>query len=504
MNYRDNIYDKGEELLSRLGTFWYYIFGSGEELKQMYRGSALEAGQTYLNFLESVGTISRLDTPVFHRQDWLYITMLESEVTSGVINYGDGVSYGEGYRYGTRTTRKRFEVAVPDGFVGSSQIFNRIIQPSLTYTEGIDYVYDKKDKVIVFTSNPFENNLVPTRNIVDENGNVVDRLAALWAYNGKLDLQYLWNHWGYALKAYMPSSEFYKSFINALADCYTECPTLEDIQLLISALTGVALVAEPVETVEKILVYADKKQVVTDKHVYTFDTLAEIVVTEGQVVNGGDPLTDAVKVIELEDSFPTISELPALVAGPEFIAGDYFSDLMFENKDVPLEYVGVDTNNKAVVKFDVSGFPEDVAAFWGSVHDKGLQAGKVLSNYLDTRTSKTDPVPAWALPATVNPMQIMLGNLMRNNIFIVVLKPAHFNDEAPGIQFFNYLRRALTPQTTYIVYVEVATGVEYIDLSGPDGLVEELSFLQIPEGVEDVIDESFITEATMTLPIKDC
>lgn len=504
LNYRDNVYDRGDFMLGRLGTFWHTIFQDQGVLQQLFRGQFLDAGQTYLNYLEAVATISRFDCPVFHREDWYYLTFLESEMDSAVIRYGDGITYGSGYQYGVKAARSAFAVPLPAGLQNAQFMFNRILQPSLTYTGGVDFEIDTQRGLLTFRADPFESELVSKRNIVNSAGDIVDRQVGLWVYNGTFDLQYLWYHWGYALQVYMASSDYYKDFLNALADCYVQGPSLAAVQGLISALTGVPIVQETQETVEKILQTTDVLQVVTDKHVYELLPNANLVVAEGDVLSGGAPLTDAFLLLELNERMPTAAELPGFAFGPEFIAGEYFSTLLFENKNVDLQYLGVDENDKAVVRFEISGFPPDVEKFWTDVHRKGLESGKVLADYLDTRTVRDVPPTPANLPAQVNPLRLVLDNLMDNNLMLVVLRPTQFPAKAPGVSFFSYLRRAMQPQITYVVYVEVGVGTEYIGFADPALLSEGQTFLDLPEPVVEIIPSTFVSERVRVQLIKEC
>lgn len=504
LNYRDNVYDRGDFMLGRLGTFWHTVFQDQALLKHYYRGTFLDAGQVYLNYLEAIATISRFDCPVFHREEWVHLTFRESDLEAALIRYGDGVEYGEGYLYGTRAERQEYAITLPANLRGAQFMFNRIIQPSLTYTSGVDFEIDTQKNVITFRENPFENRLVSKRNIVDSDGTVLDREASLWIYSGKLDLEYLWYHWGYALQAYMESSDYYKDFLNALADCYVQGPSLAAIQGLVAALTGVPIVQEDTEIVEVVIQTADVAQVVTDQHVYELQPNANILVTEGDVLRGGNPLTDAFLLLELNERLPTQLELPGFSFGSAFLVGDYFSTLLFENKDVDLEYWGVDSHGKTVVTFEVSGFPTDVMQFWANVHQRGLLEGRVLADYLDTREIQETPPTPSNLPAQVNPLQLVLDNLMDNNLMLIVLRPDQFPGDAPGVAFFSYLRRAMQPQVTYIVYVEVNAGSEYIDLSDPSLLEEGQEFFDTPGPVLDEIPDTFVEENVSVYSIKEC
>lgn len=509
MNYRDNPYDCGDQMLRGLGTYWYYIYQDRAKLQNHYRGFFEEAGQTYLNFLETMATISRFNIPVFHKENWHYLTFLESDINSQILRYGDGANYGDGYQYGVRFVKTDNSITLPENLRSAQFMFNRLLEPSKTWVAGVDFKIDVPGNKVYFRDNPFDSDLVAKRNIVDDAGNVIDRQAALWIYGGEYDLQYCWIHWGYALKVWMQSSGWYKDFINALANSYVQAPTLASLQGMLSALTGIPLIIEPTETVEVVLTEPDVKQVVTDQHVYELPLTANVIVAAGDVLHGGEPITDGLLLLELNDRLPTAIELPGFSFGTNFLAqtaplGPLFSELLFENKVVPLQYIGIDQEGKAEVRFEVSGFPGDVEAFWVAVQRRGWDSGKVLADYLDKRANPVGPPDPANLPATINPLEFILENLMRNNLMLIKIRPEQFPAGAPGTEFFHYLRRALPPQVTYAVYVELSLGIDYIDFSDTAFQSEDLQLIDAIDPLVETIGPSYVEEAIAARPVKEC
>jgi hypothetical protein len=504
VNYRDSVYNSGDQMLQRLGSFWSVIFNDREQLRTMFQGEFLEAGQAYLNFLEATACLNRHQTPVFHREDWFLLRILESEVTTDILKYGDGSQYGDPIQYGMRVRRDRYAVDLQGRLKNVRFLLNRITGASLTLTSGLDFFCT--DTELVFRANPFDNPLVPKRNILDAAGNVIDREAGLWGYGGLFDLEYLWYHWGYALHAYMQSSNYYKDFLNALADAYIGTPSRRAIHQLFSALTGVPLVLEDTEIVEAVLLPAEStqpRQVVTDQHVYLLTANANVIVTVGQELHGGDSLTDGLRIIDT-GVMPTSQQLPGLALDAAFLHGAYCGAMFFTNQSVPLEYYGVDENGKADVRFEVGGFDTDVLRFWATVQARGLQDGKTLAEYLDKREVQTTPPAPNTLPTTINPMELIYTNLLKNNTFFVIMKPQQFPDKAPSRQFFDFLRRALPPHITYLVYVELQPESDYIDYSSATYLTDEQAFFgSLDAGTEDIPD-SWVEESITLVQVKDC
>jgi hypothetical protein len=206
--------------------------------------------------------------------------------------------------------------------------------------------------------------------------------------------------------------------------------------------------------------------VITDTHVYVFQTEANITVSVGDVLNTGQAMADAVVVWDLSGGPVDYSSVPALSFGANFLSGGYFGALTFENMDVAVEYLGTDEDNKAVVVFRVGGFPADVDAFWEQAQTLGKQAGnKTLAELLDTRDNPVgQPLPMF-LPAQINPLEFVLDNIMKNHLILIKVRASAIDPDAPGMQLFKYLRNVVPPHTAYIVFVELSPPADTIDLS---------------------------------------
>ena len=501
--YPSLIYDRGEELLRALGTFWSEIFDDSEKLKEMYRGYMIEAGQTGQYYYEAKQAVSRFTIPLYHTENWYFLTFKSSEVSVATLKYGDGGAYGPQptnllaavntvFRYGISYRGSRDFVDGPDTLRRSRQMFNRITDPSLTYIEGMDYQIDNTAGMVYFRENPLSTGLLPTRDIIDpDTGEVSDVEVGIWLYRADFDLEYIWTQFGYVIGAQLPTSQYYKDFVNARWDTTVAAPALKSLEETMGAITGVPF-AKVEETVEVIIETADKKQVVTDKNVYTFPSTAEIVVSVGDELIPGQTMSDVFSIIELGSGIPSAEILPSVALGTSFLKGGYTSELVFENKSVTIDYLGIDEDNKAIITFEVSGLEDDVELFWATVYEEGREAGKALSEWFDTRTDPVGPPLPNDLPKTINPMEFVLDQIMGNNIFIIKLRPDKFAEGAIGLGYMERLRHILPPQTTYIVYIEITADSEYIEPTSPGtettpGAEELFEGYQGPDPLEDSV-----------------
>jgi len=481
--YPPEDFDRGRTMMQQLGSFWNLIFQDADRLQAHVRSSGNEHGQTYLDFLEAVACVSRFNVPVFHAENWYLLTIRRSDTKAVMSIYQpDDLVYGpqpgggarpEGFTqvYGGEDWPGFVQAALPDDMVDAPYaLHNLVVNPSLTLAYGVDYDVDGGKKAIRFRDDPFNNALIPSRDIVDSAGNVVDTEIALWAYKGQFDLDYVYMQFGYALGLKLASSQGYKDLLNAFWDMYMQGPSVALLGAFLSAVSGTPTCLEAAETVELVTANEIERIVATDQHVYRFPLGATILVAAGDVIHAGEAISDAFQVKELSGADFDLSLLSELVVSGNMASGNFVAPLVFENRDAALNYVGLDPDGKAIVTFETSGIPADVATFWAAVHARGKAAGKTLAEYLDIRADPVgEPGPA-SLPATVNPAEFLIENLMRSNLFILVLRESSFGPGAVGADLCRLLREVLPPHTAYVTILEPVSSSSSSSSSGsPSG-----------------------------------
>jgi len=481
--YPEDDLNKGKRLLTLLGSFWSEIFDDRDRLQTHLQSSAHEQGQTHLNFLETVACVSRFTVPVFHREDWHLIVLKRSDVenTASVYQAGDlvygpqtgsvsGRPAGFIQTYGGRDRLDVVKVPLTSPMVDIPiTLQNLVVTPSLVLVKGTDYDIEVREagRVIVFREDPFINPLVPSRQVVDSNGTVIDTEIAFWAYGGQFDLQYVYVQFGYVLGLQLKSTQFYKDIINAWWNQFLEGFSVKHLQSFLSALSGAPIALGPEETVEVVRDEGDSKLVVTNLYTYRIPAGATVTVAVGDVLHAGDVLSDAFQIVEIGGANPDFSLLPAASFGKNFLSGGYFSEMFFRNTKVAVQYGGLDSDGRAIVTFEVNGFPGDVEAFWDAAQERGKASGQTLANLLDVRPNPVgEPTPA-SLPAEINPLEFLLENLLKNNLFLMRVKQSSFDPDAPGAQLFRCLRVTIPPHTSYIVLLEFTVPSETVDLSQP-------------------------------------
>ena len=479
--YPADDFDRGSQLLTALGSFWTSVFQDRAILQDHLRSDAAEYAQAQLQMYETMASLSRFTIPVFHTENWYLLTILRSVANtvpstykSGDLVFGpqsgavSGRPAGFIQTFGGTDMPPFVEAPLPSPLVDIPfSMQNLVVYPSRTFTNGIDFEIDKVRGIVRFRSDPFSDPLIAKRSIFDSNGAQIDEEIAVWCYKGKFDLNYVYTYFGYVLGLKLQSSEAYKDLLNAIWDSYVIGLTLESLQKLMAAVSGSPIVIDPAETLEIVQQETDSWLVVTSSHVYRFPLAATPVVslTEGEtILHAGDSLSDAVKIVELGGSAPDYSQLPSIALSNRLISGNYMAELTFRNEVDNLQ-VSTDADGKTNAKFPVYGYPGDVEEFWASAHANGkLPGNKTLAELLDGRATPFGEPGPLALPATINPLQFVLSNFFKNNLFLIEVNLSSFDVNSPGVSLLQSLRQVMPPSMSYVVYIEVTAADEYIDL----------------------------------------
>lgn len=476
--YPQNDFDNPDKLLELLGSFWATTYqGSSPLLIDLAAAAGTMAQQTHRQFIELVCSVSRYDVPIYHQDNWYALRILESELntdasliakysTPAASNYNTTTSQ----TYGGLPARTLYSIAKPEGLHDVKVIFNRLTAPSVELVQGIDYWLD--DSIITVRDNPFDNPLIPKRDVLSGNNTIIDRECVLWLYQGQWDWKVVYEQFGYALRLQLESSEGYKQFINAIFDSFVTGTCIRTQQAALAAAFGVPLVIEAEETVEAIAPDNYRLNIITDQHVYQFPLTTTATVSVGDVVRAGDTLTDLFRIFELNRGTVLASDdVSALTLGKGVLASGFWGDITFDNstKAIVVE-LGVDGYTK--VSWDLGGFPYDVEKFWEDVHSQGVAAGQTLAMLLDVRETPVGQPTAASIPFTVNPLQFLADNLLRNNAYIVKVKAGINVTEKLAFVPIAQLRKIQPPHTLMILIAELVSSDLPVIMDGPGTLIK--------------------------------
>lgn len=131
------VIDYPHNLLQGLSDFWQRFFVEADQLNALYRGSALLIGQAYLDMLSNVLSVSIKDAPCFNKEYFRLLALREDQVR---------------YIKGATLADDRWAYTITDSLVSFTSLDNRVVDPTVSLEETIDYTMDGKD--IVFTQDP--------------------------------------------------------------------------------------------------------------------------------------------------------------------------------------------------------------------------------------------------------------------------------------------------------------------------------------------------------------
>jgi hypothetical protein len=467
--YPTNDFDRVGQLMGMVGSFWNNVFSQRSfVLDTVFAKGQLEQ-QTLQQMCELFDGVSRLKIPVFHKERWYSLKLLESDRNTGKaaqLLYNGEADYDAAgpYKYGVPRQLERFAWDAPTDLKDVKVITNRLHDAGRTLTLGVDFLLEQDS--LIFQKDPFLDDFIVKRDVVVD-GEITDREIALWAFHGDFDFQYLFEQFGYVLQLALESGQGYKDLINSTFDALVEGTTQQSVEQFFESLTGTKLVVNATETVEEVRTEVGRKLVITDKAVYPFSPNATVLVSEGDEVTEGQSLADTLQFFEFNrGQCPSAADCPAVVLGRGFLGPGFFGDLVFENESKAM-VVTTDDEGFTRLSWELGGFPGDVTKFFDDLHTRGVAAGETLANLLDTRTNKVGEPGASNLPATINPMEFLCENIFRNNAYMVKIQSGSFGPDAVGMNAGKILRKVHPPQTAIIIVAQLAYKDDDIIMEDP-------------------------------------
>lgn len=603
--YPGSDFDRSKVLISLLGTFWARTYAGIDQIHSYVDATANTVAQTQRNLLEVAAAMSRYEVPLFHEELLIPIILRRSELNSALTNTErfdvDRNKFNDdfiGLAFDQAAASELYSFPLPKKLRGVAQIFNKITFPTVVMAENVDYTIDVGRNALVFIADPFSNPAVMKR-AVQFNG-LPDEEIVLWGFAGKFDYEYVFNQFAYALGIKLKTSQNYKDLVNAIfSSLVAGGMAANNLDLALAAITGMPVVMDPVETVEVVEYDSAGLLIVTDKNVYKFQEVAIPLVVVGQRVTAGMQLIRGFEISEFffgnsnipadegvvdrpdivalltNNAYETIAAenddelitsadkicqprkaLTALALDNGFLSTCFYGDLVFENKVVPLV---VDTNHPSgytFVKFDLGGFPADVARFFDELHMRGVDAaetvkescfynpieyaslavfpargliGRVyravdtgwlyrwapsiedppgtyeqivrvppdrklgtLAHMLDKRRQPDGEPNESHLPATINPLRFLIENVLRNNVFIVRIDVPALGQNRLGLYNVRHLRQVIPPQTAMIVIFELAAKIDKINAEKQ--VAEEIDLFKGIEPQADTVDENYVKD----------
>jgi hypothetical protein len=426
--------------LEALGSFWTTIFGQKDFIKTIINANELNLSNEYLKFCEIILGESIEDIPVFNRENWVNLTFLESELNSDISNailYGDeGVKYGLEFAYGGRWPDTDASFTLPSNVIEIGEFLcNKVYDPSLVLNKNKDFF--TKNGVIHFKLNPFDNTLVPIRDIVNEDGEISDREISLWAPIVIFDKEYLWRRYGVLAGVFKKSSEEYKSLLWNIFAIFFNGPKKRFIEGYLNQIFNLPVIKTDNETINYIVKESTKAIVYTNINTYEISPLSGLRVDlkVGDILRQFAPLSNALELLQ-ETTHPNWWKNRGYFTIPERLLDEgYLSPVVIPNETVEIENkIGA----QAVMPLSGTFTEEREAEIKGYTIHIGMG------------------VAIGAPTTTVNTLDFFVGQI-KDNIFGVKVDPTKINVPAISDDLFKIFNRVIPIGSSYIILLEIET-----------------------------------------------
>lgn len=513
--YPESDLDRFRTLMAALGSFWSRTYEATDQVHSYVDATAALVAQSQRNLLETVAALSRYDVPLYHTENWTPIVLRKSQRNSAAVTVANFDKNSNAFNddklyFDTAADTKYYAFPLPEKLAGAAKIFNRLLHPSLALDEGVDYLIDINHNSLIFVNDPFDSPEVIKKTLFDK-AQPVDEEIVLWAFRGKFDYEYAYTQFGYAVDLRLKTSQGYKDLTNAIiSGLVNGGATAADLDLAISAVCDIPLAREAQETVELVQRDAHGLVIVTDKHAYRYTEDATPLVAVGDNVRAGAQLVDAFTIIELNQGGISAT-ISALALDRGYVSACFYGDLVFENKDVPLEVDTAHADGYTYVKFRLGGFPLDVRQFFDEIHARGVAAATALpdpcdrrarklgtlAHLLDKRKNPDGEPTANNLPQTINPLKFLVENVLRNNVFLVQIKVGALGQNRLGLYNIRHLRQLLPPQSAMIVIFSLQAQRGVLDAT--QNLQENVRTFTGAEPLADTVNDSMVRDSTVTV-----
>jgi hypothetical protein len=123
--------------LQGMSDFWQRFFADADQLASLYKGTAIQIGQAYLDLMSTVLGISLRDAVALDREYYHMLAIREDEIR---------------FVEGATTTLDRWAFSLPDPVVSFASIDNRVVEPTASLEPLLDYELD--ERVVMFHADP--------------------------------------------------------------------------------------------------------------------------------------------------------------------------------------------------------------------------------------------------------------------------------------------------------------------------------------------------------------
>jgi len=463
----------GETFLGYLSSFWTQVFQDTGIVRGLSYANAAQLQQLYQNFVESVSRLSIKTIPVFHKE-FVYPIILQSSTFSsslGPMKFGDGEEFGlqpaggefkagAVFSYGGLEEGSGLYCAtIPDNLKSfSSTIVNSLFQPSVVLVRDVDFFVN--GNVIQFKNNPFQNNLIPQRQIPGSNHTFQSELV-LWILDAQLDIQSVYQQFGFPFCDLKQSSEAYRSALEMIFKIYSEGPSLNILDSVVAALANAPVTKDVYETVLRIDSFGGDQLVVTDLNIYQIPnslTLRQDVAA-GSVLQAGQPLTTMTQVFDKVNQPNWWMQFPGMSVSQDFVAVN-ISNLGFLNQAAVVELQPLQQASNGTIgrpaQFYLAGSDKDIKTYWNAVLSKSVEKGMFLGNILyEDAGLVSDGEPDFSQTLIINPLEFLTTKVLRDGLIPIQIQLNNTDQAFPLFQNLSLLRDVCPAWLSLVIFISI-------------------------------------------------
>lgn len=439
-------------LASVLGTFWTEIYSDQQELDGELTALALPWRQVARDNDALADSLADATFPLLQVNEWHAVTLYESERYDphfAGLRYAQDTSvrFGDNRRFGDTVLTAQFPVPL-NGIYDAPMIFDAVSSPKVCLSQDVDYRVDTSRGVLWLGTNPFADPRWQPVPLYDANGNQIDRQLTLWFWHAGIDQNRLYRRLGYAFGIAPPPTVAGRQLLSTILSALVGGTTQSLLLDFLSLLYDIPVCAADGEVVTAIFTDSRGLVLATDRQVYRAASGSLPVVSVGDVLREGDPLTDGLACTSLTRGVVPPG-LTSLALGDGLLPPDFPGGVAWVDQTVPI--VAMMEDGKVRISWSLGVGGEVERNFWDEVHQRGIAAGKVLAEYLDMRSAPTTPVSPMNLPATINPLRFLLSNLVRGGVLLIRLQAARIGPQAMSPSFLGWTRKIVPPHTLLLL-----------------------------------------------------
>lgn len=444
MNFVDSALTNPDELWLNLDSFWREETTPSTE--------SLLKFQTYANLILLLNSYSKCQ----HFKNAQNINSLSPYWTlswypfiiyRSLIDNNEFITYADGHVYGTPpapgtfhfgdSTPTQWHCSMAEDIV-DLPIFYDSVTDSTAVLDAASFTFDAVRHKLIFNVDPFT--VMPTKISL---GGV--EYITLWCRNMQMDLSVPFDWAGWWMQYRGVSSSAYVDTLKQLWKLILCGPNLEAYKR--GSLASLEL---PYATAEEVVrdIFSDgyRRHVVTDTSIYSFKLALTAAVTVGTELASATPLSNGLSFYEYQQLLTVAaSMLPALVLKVPLSTGTV-ANLIFANILTSWDF---DITRPSPWRFPISGEALEVEQFWVDVDTYATTYG-------------IDLATAFGLPAAVNPMIMIIEQLLKNKIFVTVIDSTAIGTTVQG--FLGRVKSLLPADTLILTHQDFGSVSDNVDL----------------------------------------